>query len=426
MADAARNSEGRPAKEARMAIAAASTLIYGQLLQSCFVPEGSWGLQYCLVIFSYGFQYLVTASIVKLVLVIHFFESLVVDYFIKPPFIKPPIINRFVEPPNDKRPVKFYLINYIGKLCFVDYTAFAADNINTVLIIAICNTVSSSIDITSNTATSSLVITPSSSVASSSISTPTSTDASSSIFAPSSTNAPTSTPISSSSIAVSSTITASSTDASSSTIVSSSIDASSSTAPPSSTVASSSSVISSSSTIVTTSSAAPAVPSVVQIVQNPSFELGTGTQATGWTLTNLDSTDVQSSGRFQGGANTGSFSFRSVSVIVDDPDFGPQGTRYIYDLSQTVTVVQGASYTVRFFARMNDPGCDIALLLNGRVLASLLSPTNTYMAFSATVTIATTARLQQPLTIRPTCSGYREDGQVADFYIDDVTMTLNV
>ncbi|KAF1911093.1 hypothetical protein BDU57DRAFT_543476 [Ampelomyces quisqualis] len=178
--------------------------------------------------------------------------------------------------------------------------------------------------------------------------------------------------------------------------------------------------------MVTTSSPAPAVPSAVQIVLNPSFELGTGTQATGWTLTNLDNTDVQSSGRYQGGANTGSFSFRSVSIVVDDPDFGPMGTRYIYDLSQTVTVVRGVSYTVQFFARMNDPGCDIALLLNGRSIASLLAPTDTYKAFSRTVTIASTAPLRQPLTLRVTCSGAREDGQVADFYIDDVTMTSNV
>jgi hypothetical protein len=174
--------------------------------------------------------------------------------------------------------------------------------------------------------------------------------------------------------------------------------------------------------MVKTFSAALPVPSVVQIVLNPSFELGTGTQATGCTLTNLDNTDVQSSGRFQGSANTGSYSFRGVSV--EEGDSGPTGTRYIYDLSQTVTVIRGASYTVQVFVRINDDGCDFAILLGGRVIRSLLLPTATYTVYSGVVTIASTAPLQQTLVVRTTCSGTYNGAELRQSFFDDVTMTL--
>jgi hypothetical protein len=176
--------------------------------------------------------------------------------------------------------------------------------------------------------------------------------------------------------------------------------------------------------MVTTSSAALLVLSVVQIVLNPSFELGTGTQATGWTLTNLGNTDVQSSDRFQVSANTESYSFRGVSVI-EDGDFKPTDTRYIYDLSQTVTVIRGASYTVRVFARINDDGCDFAILLGGRVIRSLLFPTATYTAYSSVVTIVSTTPWQQALVVRTTCSGTYDGVDLGESFFDDVTMTLN-
>jgi hypothetical protein len=123
-------------------------------------------------------------------------------------------------------------------------------------------------------------------------------------------------------------------------------------------------------------------------------------------------------------ANTGSYSFRGVSVI-EDGDFKPTDTRYIYDLSQTVTVIRGASYTVGVFARINDDGCDFVILLGGRVIRSLLFPTATYTAYSSVVTIASTTPLQQALVVRTTCSGTYDGVDLGESFFDDVTMTLN-
>lgn len=97
-------------------------------------------------------------------------------------------------------------------------------------------------------------------------------------------------------------------------------------------------------------------------------------------------------------------------------------------LTQTVSVVPGASYNIQVWAYQTTQGrCSISIYLNDGTVREFVEPGTTYGPIDATVTIPATGPAQQSLLIDGACS-LPDTASPADYdlFIDDVTMTLVV
>ncbi|KAF2130399.1 hypothetical protein P153DRAFT_430617 [Dothidotthia symphoricarpi CBS 119687] len=165
-------------------------------------------------------------------------------------------------------------------------------------------------------------------------------------------------------------------------------------------------------------SSTPTVISPVQIVVNPSFELGDGSDPTDWTVERLYIIDAGASGRVQSNPHTGSYSIRGRGQ--------PNGGYDVY-VSQTVTVVPGASYNLEVFAKQTTDGfCSISIYLGERAIREYVPPGTSYTSISAVVDISAGDPAQQTLLIDGACSLPDGNAEMYDLFIDDVTMTLVV
>lgn len=151
---------------------------------------------------------------------------------------------------------------------------------------------------------------------------------------------------------------------------------------------------------------------------NPSFELGSGSDPTDWTVERLYVIDTGATGRVQSNPHTGAYSIRGRG----QPNGG-----YDVTLSQTVTVVPGASYNIEVFAKQTTNGyCSISIYFNDQPLREFAPPGTSYTSISAVVNIAAGDPVQQTLLIDGACSLPDSNPEMYDLFIDDVTMTLVV
>jgi hypothetical protein len=153
-------------------------------------------------------------------------------------------------------------------------------------------------------------------------------------------------------------------------------------------------------------------------VVNPSFELGNGSDPTDWTVQRLYVINADATGRFQSNPHTGLYSIRGRGL----PDGG-----YDVTLSQTVTVVPGASYNIEVFAKQTTDGyCSISIYFGDRTIREFVLPGTSYTSIFAVVNISVGDPVQQTLYVDGACSLPNENFEMYNLFIDDVTMTLVV
>lgn len=149
---------------------------------------------------------------------------------------------------------------------------------------------------------------------------------------------------------------------------------------------------------------------------NPSFEAGDGTNPTDWTVERLYIIDSDASGRFPINSRTGSYSIRGRGI--------PNGGYEVW-LSQTVTVVPGASYNIEVFARETTAGfCSISIYLGDRTVSEYARVGTSYTSISALVDIPSADSAQQNLLVIGLCSLPGGNPEMYDLFMDDVTMSL--
>ncbi|OAL43238.1 hypothetical protein IQ07DRAFT_606026 [Pyrenochaeta sp. DS3sAY3a] len=207
--------------------------------------------------------------------------------------------------------------------------------------------------------------------------------------------------------------------------ISSSVRSSSTSPAHSSSSSVTSSLISSSAILSSTSSVSSALPSSTpiitpptQLVLNPSFELGDGTDPSFWTIERLYVIDAGATGRFQTNPRTGDYSIRGRG----QPNGG-----YDVTLSQTVTVVPGASYNIEVFAKQTTDGyCSISIYFGNQVIREFAPPGTAYTSIAGVVNIPVGDPVRQALFVDGACSLPSDSAANYDLFIDDVTMTLVV
>ncbi|KAH6618431.1 hypothetical protein C7974DRAFT_474292 [Boeremia exigua] len=156
------------------------------------------------------------------------------------------------------------------------------------------------------------------------------------------------------------------------------------------------------SVMSTQTSPTPTVIFPIQVVRNPSFEFGDGSDPTDWTVERLYIIDAGASGRVQIEPRTGAYAIRGRGI--------PNGGFDVY-LSQTVTVIPGASYNIESFCK-----ADYQRFLFG----------TSYTSISTQVDIPVGDAIQQVLLVDGACSLPSGDPQMYDLFIDDVTMSVVV
>ncbi|KAH7068420.1 hypothetical protein BKA63DRAFT_114103 [Paraphoma chrysanthemicola] len=158
----------------------------------------------------------------------------------------------------------------------------------------------------------------------------------------------------------------------------------------------------------------------LQLVTNPSFELGTGPDPTSWTIERLYIIDAAASGRFASNPRTGTYAIRGR---------GQLGGGYDVTLSQTMTVVPGSSYNIEVFAKQTTAGfCSVSIYLGDRAVREFAPPGTTYTSISAAVDIGVQEAVQQVLLVDGACSlpSGGSAAEMYDLFIDDVSMTVVV
>lgn len=126
--------------------------------------------------------------------------------------------------------------------------------------------------------------------------------------------------------------------------------------------------------------------------------------------------DAGASGRFQVNPRTGSYSIRGR---------GQPNAGYDVWLSQTVTVVPGASYKIEAFARQTTNGyCSVSLYLGDRALLEFAPIGTSYTSVSSTVAIPPEGPVQDTVWVIGACSLPDGNPEMYDLFIDDATMTL--
>jgi hypothetical protein len=121
-------------------------------------------------------------------------------------------------------------------------------------------------------------------------------------------------------------------------------------------------------------------------------------------------------GRIQGNAHTGAYSFQAQGQSLIIP--------WTLNLAQTISVVPGKAYNVQLFAKQTIPGnCVLQVSYNNVPLVLGTSvPLNSYMASTALVSslMTTASGSSATLSIRAFCT---TGGSTSSLWIDDVNVT---
>jgi hypothetical protein len=156
-------------------------------------------------------------------------------------------------------------------------------------------------------------------------------------------------------------------------------------------------------------------PAQTQVVNNPSFELGSSISADSWRFTGTALASSKT-GRIQGNARTGAYSFQAQGQSLIFP--------WTFTLAQTILVAPGRAYNVQLFAKQTIPGnCVLQVSYNNVPLVLGTSvPLNSYTASIAPVSSIMTAASGSSaiLNISAFCA---TGGSTSSLWIDDVTVS---
>jgi hypothetical protein len=126
---------------------------------------------------------------------------------------------------------------------------------------------------------------------------------------------------------------------------------------------------------------------------------------------------TSNSGRVQGNAHTGAYSFQAQGQFLIIP--------WTLNLAQTISVVPGKAYTVQFFAKQLIPGnCVLQASFNNVPLALGTSvPLIGYTASIAPISslLTTASGSSASLSITAFCA---TGGSTSSLWLDDVTVTV--